>query len=220
MADRLAGSLERFEGILAQVQTGPGLAPALLNDPAMKTTFQDTLAQLNQVAQDLHGLTSDLETREGLLPRLVYDEEYGRQVTGEVQAIVKRLSDASLKLTEGQGTAAMLLNDPQIYEAVNDILIGVNESRILRWLIRNRQKKGIETRYEGEVKAIEGQGGTPPPLDKGPDAIEEKPEEKPEATPAPEPTPPEKRDAPRGVSTLGHATVETPRGASRVGAWA
>jgi phospholipid/cholesterol/gamma-HCH transport system substrate-binding protein len=198
MADQLAGSLDRFESILAQVQTGPGLAPALLNDPTMKTSFQDTLAQLNQVARDLQGLTSDLETSEGLLPKLVYDEEYGRQVTGQVQAIVDRLSDASRKLTQGQGTASMLLNDPQIYDAVNDVIIGVNESRILRWLIRNRQKKGIERRYKDEVEAIESEGGTPPPLDKGPDVMmEEIPEETPpeaaplvEETPTPTPPPP------------------------------
>ncbi|MEA2564777.1 MAG: phospholipid/cholesterol/gamma-HCH transport system substrate-binding protein [Acidobacteriota bacterium] len=227
MANQLASSLDRFESLLTQAQSGPGLAPALLNDPAMKTSFQDTLAQLNQVARDLQGLTADLETREGLVPRLVYDEEYGRKVTGEVQAIVDRLSEASRKLTEGNGTVPMLLNDPQIYDAVNDVIIGVNESRILRWLIRNRQKKGIERRYKDEVKAIESEGGTPPPLDKGPDVIEEETpaELMPEPTPEPTPTPPppEKRDAPRGVSTLGgislqvHATVETPRGASRVG---
>lgn len=193
MANQLAGSLDRLESILTQAQSGPGLAPALLNDPAMKTSFQDTLAQLNQVAKDLHGLTSDLETKEGLLPRLVYDEEYGRKVTAEVQAIVDRLSEASQKLTQGQGTASMLLNDPQIYDAVNDVIIGVNESRILRWLIRNRQKKGLERRYKDEVKAIETEGGTPPPLDKGPDVIEEE-ETPPEAAPlveeTPTPTPP------------------------------
>jgi hypothetical protein len=33
---------------------------------------------------------------------------------------------------------------------VQDVIIGVEESRLLRWLIRNRQKKGIETRYEEE----------------------------------------------------------------------
>ncbi|MFL6201549.1 MAG: MlaD family protein [Thermoanaerobaculia bacterium] len=207
MADQIAGSLDRFEALLTQAQSGPGLAPALLNDPTMKASFQDTLAQLNQVAKDLQGLTSDLETKDGLLPRLVYDEEYGRQVTGKVQEIVDRLGEASRKLTQGQGTASMLLNDPQIYDAVNDVIIGVNESRILRWLIRNRQKKGIERRYKDEVKAIESEGGTPPPLDKGPDVIEEEeaPVEPPPAaaTPEPEATPP---------------TVETPRGASRVGA--
>jgi len=37
-----------------------------------------------------------------------------------------------------------------VYESINDILIGINESKMLRWLIRNRQEKGIEKRYQIE----------------------------------------------------------------------
>lgn len=204
MADQLASSLDRFEALLAQAQNGPGLAPALLNDPTMKTSFQDTLARLNQVARDVQGMTADLETSQALLPRLLKDEEYGRQITAEVETVVERLSEASRRLTEGEGSVPKLLNDPQIYDAVNDIIIGVNESRILRWLIRNRQKKGIERRYEDTRKGMEARGQTPPPLDAGPDATQEPPPPgappvetpEPTATPdaapdtAPEPTPP------------------------------
>lgn len=183
MADQLANSLDSFEALLAQAQTGPGLAPALLNDPAMKTSFQDTLAQLNQVARDVQGMTADLETSQALLPRLLKDEEYGREITGEVETVVKRLSEASRLLTEGEGSVPKLLNDPQVYDAVNDIMIGVNESRILRWLIRNRQKKGIEKRYEETREGMEAQGLTPPPLDAGPDATEEPPPPPPPGSP-------------------------------------
>lgn len=193
LADQLARSLDRFEGILTQAQEGQGLLPALLNDPSARNQFNDTLASLNKVAQDLQRFTADLETSEALLPRLVKDEEYGREVADQVRQFVERLNEISAKVSDGPGTASKLINDPQIYDAVNDVIIGVNESRILRWLIRNRQKKGIETRYEETKKAIEEQGGTVPPLDKGPDIIEEKSEEpKPEETPPPaaEPAPP------------------------------
>lgn len=173
LADQLARSLDRFEGILTQAQEGKGLLPALLNDPAAKSQFNETLASLNKVARDLQSFTADLETSDALLPRLVKDEEYGREVAGQVRQFVERLNEISAKVSEGPGTASKLINDPQIYDAVNDVVIGVNESRILRWLIRNRQKKGIEKRYEDEKKAIEEQGGTPPPLDAGPDATEE-----------------------------------------------
>jgi phospholipid/cholesterol/gamma-HCH transport system substrate-binding protein len=189
LADQLARSLDRFEGLLTQAQEGQGLLPALLNDPSARNRFNDTLASLNKVAQDLQAFTADLETSDALLPRLVKDEEYGREVAEQVRQFVQRLNEISYKVSEGQGTASKLINDPQIYQAVNDIIIGVNESRVLRWLIRNRQKKGIETRYEDTKKAIEEQGGTAPPLDAGPDIVEEpKPEETP--PPAAEPTPP------------------------------
>ncbi|HEX3127151.1 MAG TPA: MlaD family protein [Thermoanaerobaculia bacterium] len=189
MADKLSASLDRLDQVIASVQSGPGLAPALINDPQMKTSVQDTLAQLNQVARDLHGFTADLETSDALLPRLVNDEEYGREVTGKLQHVVDQLDEVSQKLSRGDGTVAKLLNDPQIYDAVNDIIIGVNESRILRWLIRNRQKKGIERRYDDTRKEMQEEGRTPPPLDAGPDTTETPPPPVPEATPEPTPTP-------------------------------
>jgi phospholipid/cholesterol/gamma-HCH transport system substrate-binding protein len=187
MADKLAGSLDRLDQVIASVQSGPGLAPALINDPQMKTSVQDTLGQLNQVAQDLHKFTADLETSDALLPRLVNDEEYGREITGKVQQMVDQLNEVSLKLTHGEGAVAKLLNDPQIYDAVNDIIIGVNESRILRWLIRNRQNKGVHKRYDDTRKEMREEGQTPPPLDSGPDLTTETPQETP---PPVEPTPP------------------------------
>lgn len=178
LADQLARSLDRFEGVLAQAQDGPGLLPELLNDPSTKDRFNDALASLNDVAKDLQRFTADLETSEALLPRLVKDEEYGRQVAEQVRQFVQRLNEISQKVSEGEGSASKLINDPQVYEAVNDILVGVNESRLLRWLIRNRQKKGIEERTEDEFGPGGPPAGEPPP-----------PAAEPPSPPAPEPTP-------------------------------
>ena len=63
------------------------------------------------------------------------------------------------KLNDGDGTVPRLVNDPAVYDSINDILIGVNESKFLRWLIRNRQKKGIKKRYQEEL--AEAPPGTP-----------------------------------------------------------
>jgi phospholipid/cholesterol/gamma-HCH transport system substrate-binding protein len=182
MADRLATSLDRLEGLLAQAQNGPGLLPGLLNDAAARARFDDALASLDKVARDLQAFTAELDKNGGLLPRLVNDEEYGRQVSEEVRRIVERLGEVADKLARGQGTAAKLIDDPQVYDAVKDILVGVNESRLLRWLIRNRQKAGIEKRYEETRRAVAGA----PPAEG---------EEKPPATP-PSPPPPPPRERP------------------------
>ena len=115
MAEQLAQSLDRFESLLDQAQNGPGLLPGLLNDPASRTQFNDTLASLNKVARDLQGFTADLETSDALLPRLVKDEEYGREVAEQVRQFVQRLNEISAKISSGPGTASKLINDPQIY---------------------------------------------------------------------------------------------------------
>ena len=159
MADQLAQSMDRLQGLLTRAESGEGLLPGLLNDPNARAQFNDTLASLHKVAQDLQAFTADLEKSNALLPRLVKDEKYGREVTEQLRQTVQNLNDVSRKLDKGNGSAAKLINDPQIYDAVNDVIVGVNQSRILRWLIRNRQKKGIETRYDVTRKAIEQAGG-------------------------------------------------------------
>lgn len=195
MADRLAQSMDRLQTLLTKAESGDGLLPALLNDPNGRVQLNETLASLRKVAQDLQTFTADLEKSDALLPRLVKDEEYGRQVTEQLRQTVERLNEVSRKLDEGNGTAAKLINDPQIYDAVNDVIIGVNESRMLRWLIRNRQKKGIEKRYDETKKAIEQSGGTVEPLEK----TETPTQGPPEATPSPTPTPPEPAATPPPV---------------------
>ncbi|MEA2602358.1 MAG: phospholipid/cholesterol/gamma-HCH transport system substrate-binding protein [Acidobacteriota bacterium] len=188
MANQLAQSMDRLQGLLTRAESGEGLLPALLNDPNAKLQLNETLASLRKVAQDLQAFTADLEKSDALLPRLVKDKEYGRQVTEQLRQTVENLNTVSRKLSNGNGTAAKLINDPQIYDAVNDIIIGVNESRILRWLIRNRQKKGIETRYDVTKQAIEKAGGKVEPLEETPATV---PPAAPPPTPEPAPTPPE-----------------------------
>jgi phospholipid/cholesterol/gamma-HCH transport system substrate-binding protein len=179
MADQLAGSLDRFQTLLDKAQNGPGLLPGLLNDPSEKARFDETLASLHEVARNLQAFSADLQSNDdALLQRLVKDKAYGREVAEQLRQFVKNLNEVSAKLDRGDGTAAKLINDPKIYDAVNDIIVGVNQSRVLRWLIRNRQGKGIEKRYDDTRKEIERSGGKPEPLDTLP---EEKPS--PEAKP-------------------------------------
>lgn len=154
LAGRLDSSLARLEGVLAKADEGQGLLPGLLNDPSTKTRFDETLANLQGVSADMKRIVGELEGKNATLPRLLFDEEYGEKVTGDLANTVARLSDVADKLDHGEGSAAKIVNDPRIYEAINDIIIGVNESRMLRWLIRNRQKAGIKKRYDDSQKEV------------------------------------------------------------------
>ncbi len=150
LALRLEGSLSRLEAGLGQLETGEGILPALLQDNATKERFDAAVENLSSASAQLEGLARELREGDGLLPRLLGDEEYGREITDELERILDGLARVSERLEAGEGTAGQLINDPEIYEAVQDIVVGINESRMLRWLIRNRQKKGIKKRYEEE----------------------------------------------------------------------
>lgn len=161
LAERLGGVVDRLDGVLASAQHGPGALPALLNDPGERAKVDETLANLDSASKDLRQLTAQFGNSQALLPRLLEDQAYGREVTGRLEDTIRHLDAAADRLVEGKGSAALLLNDPGIYEAINDVIVGVNKSPMLRWLIRNRQKAGIKQRYQD---ATGGANHQPAPL--------------------------------------------------------
>lgn len=163
-AEQLTGSLQSSAGslqtLVADVQSsfksGNGMLPALLNDPEGKKKVLTLIDNLNKTSENLAALSMSVKEGQGLLPRLLNDKQYGDQALTEFSGLVHQLNGAAMKLNNGDGTVGKLISDPSVYESINDILIGINESKMLRWLIRNRQQKGIEKRFDIEQK-------TPPP---------------------------------------------------------
>ena len=179
LGERLESVIERLDKVVESAQHGPGALPALLNDPGERARVDDTLANLNGASKDLKDLTARFGNSQALLPRLLEDEAYGREVSERLRETVQHLDTAADRLVEGKGSAALLLNDPGIYDAINDVIVGVNRSPMLRWLVQNRQKAGIKQRYQD---ATAGRGGqqTPPTTTTPP----------PSASPPPPSTPP------------------------------
>ena len=152
MGDQLADSLDHLDETLTLLREGDGLAPALLRDAELKTRFETTMADAGVAAADLRAIAADLRTADGLLPRLTTDAELSDSLTTEVEQLLKRLNSTLEQVSEGDGTAAKLINDPTIYQALDDLVVGINESKLLRWLVRNRQKAGIKKRYRDAQK--------------------------------------------------------------------
>jgi len=175
LGSQLASAVARLDTLMAQANRDDNLVGSLLRDPQTRADFDDTLAQAKQAAVSLRQWTAAVEKNDSVANRLLTDEGMGQRVGRDFEALVHDLSSVAGKLDRGNGAAGMFINDPRIYDAVNHIIIGVNESRMLRWLIRNRQKKGIKARYEAE-------GG--PPLSK---AEEQAPDPAPAATATPTP---------------------------------
>ncbi|MGE5233752.1 MAG: MlaD family protein [Acidobacteriota bacterium] len=174
LGDNLASAVDHLSGALGKLDTGRGILPALLDDPASKQKLDATLDGLQRAAQELGAVATDLRQGEGIVPKLLHDKQYSEEVAGRLRDLIDKLDTIATKLESGDGTAARLINDPSVYEAVQDILVGVDESRMLRWLVRNRQKAGIRHRYF-EQHGLE----TTPPRPAGPAG--------PSPTPAPKP---------------------------------
>ena len=141
-------------------ETGEGALPALLNDPETKKKVVELAENLRLTSSNLAEFSASFKTGQGLVPRLLNDKDYADQALTEFGGLVKQLNEVVGKINNGKGTAGKLITDPTVYESINDILIGINESKLLRWLIRNRQQSGIEKRYNESQKT---DTSAPPP---------------------------------------------------------
>jgi len=161
LTDSLSGTAATMKTLVANLNesfnSGQGPLPALLKDPEGKKKVYELVDNLRTTSANLAVFSESMKSGQGLVPRLMNDKQYGDQALAEFTGLVHQLNDMVGKLNNGNGTAAKLVNDPSVYESINDILIGINESKMLRWLIRNRQQKGIDTR----VKVEEGKPVVP-----------------------------------------------------------
>ncbi|MGZ5474517.1 MAG: MlaD family protein [Thermoanaerobaculia bacterium] len=148
-----AQSLQSITGnVQRSFESGDGVLPALLSDPEGKKRVNELMENLRITTANLSAISTSMSKGEGLVPRLMNDKQYGDQALAEFTLLVSQLNETVRKINAGEGTAGKLIADPSLYESVNDILIGINESRMLRWLIRNRQQEGIEKRFEQEQR--------------------------------------------------------------------
>ena len=159
-ADDLTASVvaaaQSLQAVTSNVQrsfeSGNGTIPALLNDPDGKKRVLELVENLRVASANLSTFSTTLQNGQGLLPRLLNDKPYGDQALNEFHHLIQQLNETVQKVNNGEGAAGKFIADPTVYESINDILIGINESKLLRWLIRNRQQTGIEKRYNNDQK--------------------------------------------------------------------
>lgn len=155
-SESLAGAIRSVQSLLAKidegVRTGSGAIPALLSDPEGKKKIYDLVDNLALAAAGLARVTENLEKGSGALPILLHDAQFGKAFTGNLKSFSEHLDSISRKLDDGTGTAGKLINDPAIFDAANHLVVGVNESAILRNLLKERQKAGIKKDYKDTMR--------------------------------------------------------------------
>ena len=165
-SESLAGAFRSVQSLLNRidegVRTGQGAIPALLSDPEGKKRVYALVDSLATASASLARVAENLEKGDGALPILLHDEKFGRAFTGNLRNFSESLDSIGRKLDGGTGTAGKLINDPAIFDAAQRLVVGVDQSAILRWLIKDRQKSGIRKEYREHLKR------TPPPPDATP----------------------------------------------------
>jgi phospholipid/cholesterol/gamma-HCH transport system substrate-binding protein len=157
-----------FGKVERDLNSGNGMIPALLSDPEGKKKVYDLVDRLGATAESLAKATEQLSTGKGAIPTLLHDEAFSRDSTNNLQNLSRRLDSIARKLDEGQGTVGKLINDPALFDAANHIVVGIDESALLRWLIRDRQKSGIKKEYNEVQKQNTAAAAYGAPVDSAP----------------------------------------------------
>jgi len=150
--EALGGAIRSVNSVFGKLDEGlrsnHGLLAALLSDPEGKKKVYLLLDDLSVAASSLAKVSVSLEKGEGLLPVLLRDPQFSKEFTRGLTNFIQHLDSIGKKLDEGYGTAGKLINDPTLYDAANRLVVGVDESALLKWIIKDRQKAAIKKEYK------------------------------------------------------------------------
>ena len=149
-ADSIQTSLARLDSLMQKLDDENGVAQRAL-DPNGKVAA--SIDNIHQATADLRDFTADLKEGRGVVGRLMADEKYAGEVMENIRKISADLAAITDKLNKGDGSAGALINDPQLYEDLKSVVRGVQDSRMMKGVIRHYRKKG---------EKIEGQPESPP----------------------------------------------------------
>ena len=136
----LIGSIDPDKGALGAVLTEGGAGQQAIED------YAATAASLRRIAEDM-------ESEDGMLGQLLSPSEEGEAFGRDLRRLVTNLAEISDKINRGEGTLGALVNDRSLYDGMEDVVVGVNDSKFSRWLLRRYQKQGIKVQDEDAAKA-------------------------------------------------------------------
>ena len=150
--DRVAdmiGSIDLDEGALGAILAEGGPGQRAIED------YAATAASMRRIAESL-------ESEDGMLGQLISSSEEGEAFGQDLRSLVANLAEISEKINNGEGTLGALVNDRSLYDGMEDVVVGVNDSKFARWLLRRYQRKGIETQ-DKDAAAVETGSTEPAP---------------------------------------------------------
>jgi len=155
--ESLFTAMDRVADMIGSIDMDAGAVGALLTEGgAGQRAIEDyaaTAAALRRVAEGL-------ESEDGMLGQLLSGDEDGQAFGNDLRRLVGNLAEISDKVNSGEGTLGALVNDRSLYDGMEDVVVGVNDSKFARWLLRRYQRKGIET--QDEKAAADGAGSAEP----------------------------------------------------------
>jgi phospholipid/cholesterol/gamma-HCH transport system substrate-binding protein len=153
--DDLGASMKSLSATLESLGNNEGALGAMLEEGG---AGEQAIEEIRDAAASLKRTSMKLESEEGLIGKLS-DPEYAARVSADLEGLLRNLREITDKINQGEGTLGALVNSRTVYEGMEEIVAGVNDSGFARWLMRRYQKKGIKAEDE---KATAEKGGAAP----------------------------------------------------------
>ena len=143
-----SGNLKSISDIMkTDLQMDGTIWAEIMKNPSSGKQAVEMIRNISDISATLADIGRKLETKEeALLPRLLNDEKFAQNFIDDLKSTAKNLNSISQKLDRGDGSASLLINDPAIYDGIENVLYGINKSRFLKWLIQHERKKGEKNR--------------------------------------------------------------------------
>jgi len=174
--DNIDAALTHVRSVMQKLDSDQGFV-AQLGDP--DGPGARAMGDLRSAAASLRKTAEGIQQGRGLIGRLTSDEAYADGLLKKIDGAAGHADSILRKVDGGKGTLGGVVNDPEIYEGLKDIVSGIQKSRVGKGLIRHYGKKGAKGREgdQGEEQNEEDEPGqTGPARTDGP---------KTEATPGP-----------------------------------
>ena len=146
--DALGASMESLSATLESLGNNEGAIGAMLEEGG---AGEQAIEEIRDAAASLKRTSMKLESEDGLISKLS-DPEYAARVTADLEGLLRNLREITDKINQGEGTVGALVNSRTVYEGMEEIVAGVNDSGFARWLMRRYQKKGIKAEEKEEKK--------------------------------------------------------------------
>jgi phospholipid/cholesterol/gamma-HCH transport system substrate-binding protein len=166
--NRLASTVNEFQGLVTQVTEGKGTIGKLISDDALYTKVNGTVDKLNTIIDELNAgkgtagkflkdptlynnadatianvkqLTDDINAGKGAIGKMAKDEQFA----AKLQNTMDKLSLIADRLEAGEGSAGKLLRDPSLFNNADQMLV---ESRELVKAVRENPKRYLTIHFK------------------------------------------------------------------------
>ncbi len=144
----LSKAIQDLSSVLDAIARREGAIGALLDKGG---AGEQAVSEIRDASASLKRIAAKLESKDGLFGKLLNDTEYSSALAADLKATVHNLAEITGKVNSGQGTLGALVNERVLYDSMEDVVAGTNDSKFARWLLRHYQKKGIKGAEEKKV---------------------------------------------------------------------